>query len=49
MNYVYAEVIKRGKFSWQLLWTGQKDCPYKTSYGCLGGTGKDPCCSHEFL
>ena len=36
---VYAELIKRGKFAWQLLWTGQPDCPYKTSYGCLGTTG----------
>ena len=39
MNHVYAELIKRGKFAWQLLWTGQPDCPYKTSYGCLGTTG----------
>ena len=28
MNHVYAELIKRGKFAWQLLWTGQPDCPY---------------------
>lgn len=39
MNTVYAELIKRGKFAWQLLWTGQKDCAYKNSYGCLGTTG----------
>ena len=36
---IYDEVIKRGKFSWQLLWTGQKDCAYKNSYSCLGTTG----------
>lgn len=39
MNTVYSELIKRGKFAWQLLWTGQKDCAYKNSYGCLGTTG----------
>jgi hypothetical protein len=39
MNTVYAELVKRGKFAWQLLWTGQRDCPWKNSYGCLGGTG----------
>ena len=39
MNTVYAELVKRGKFAWQLLWTGQKDCAYKNSYGCLGTTG----------
>ena len=39
MNHVYSEVVKRGSFAWQLLWTGQKDCPWKNSYGCLGTTG----------
>ena len=39
MNTVYDELLKRGKFAWQLLWTGQKDCAYKNSYGCLGTTG----------
>jgi hypothetical protein len=39
MNVVYEEVVKRGKFSWQLLWTGQKDCAYKNDYSCLGTTG----------
>ena len=42
MNHVYAEVIARGKFSWQLLWTGQKQCAYKDSYSCLGSTGPKP-------
>ena len=39
MNKVYSELLKRGKFAWQLLWTGQKDCAYKDSYSCLGTTG----------
>ena len=39
MNTVYASLLKRGKFAWQLLWTGQPDCAYKYSYGCLGTTG----------
>ena len=39
MNTVYSELVKRGKFAWQLLWTGQKKCAYKDSYGCLGTTG----------
>ena len=39
MNTVYAELLKRGKFAWQLLWTGQQHCSYKNSYGCLGTTG----------
>ena len=39
MNMVYDELIKRGKFAWQLLWTGQKKCAYKNSYACLGTTG----------
>jgi hypothetical protein len=39
MNTVYSELLKRGKFAWQLLWTGQQHCPYKNSYGCLGTTG----------
>merc|ERR1712021_68582 len=39
MNKVYSEVIRRGHFAWELLWTGQKDCAYKTSYSCLGTTG----------
>ena len=39
MNTVYAELLKRGKFAWQLLWTGQQHCPYKNSYSCLGTTG----------
>lgn len=34
MNKVYAELIKRGKFAWQLLWTGQKECSYKNSCEC---------------
>jgi hypothetical protein len=33
------QLVKRGKFSWQLLWTGQHDCAYKNSYSCLGTTG----------
>jgi hypothetical protein len=39
MNTVYTELLKRGKFAWQLLWTGQEDCAYKNSYSCLGTTG----------
>jgi len=39
MNTVYDTLIKRGAFAWQLLWTGQKDCPWKNSYSCLGTTG----------
>ena len=39
MNVVYDTLIKRGKFAWQLLWSGQKDCAYKNSYSCLGTTG----------
>ena len=35
----YDEIVKRGHFAWQLLWTGQHDCAYKNSYGCLGTTG----------
>lgn len=41
MNTVYDTLIKRGAFAWQLLWTGQKDCPWKNSYNCLGTTGTD--------
>ena len=39
MNHVYAELIKRGKFAWQLLWTGQPDCPYEhtTRLGVCSG------------
>ena len=32
MNTVYDTLIKRGHFAWQLLWTGQPNCPYKNSY-----------------
>lgn len=39
MNVVYAEVLKRGKFAWQQLWTGQQQCDYYNSYSCLGSTG----------
>lgn len=39
MNVVYAELLKRGKFSWQQLWTGQATCDYVNSYDCLGKTG----------
>jgi hypothetical protein len=38
MNTVYDTVIKRGKFAWQLLWTGQKHCAYMNSHDCLGTT-----------